>query len=263
MVRLSAFLVVVAACNGEIDQGATVEGLSPTEQLARTAWIKQALPALKAGTCTTCHQGERPDAPAYMSGESDLDARETMVGFVPSVVNLGSPKTSPVLLKGMHEGPALAADQISGILTWISFEHDARGSGTEIASDKTPIADCSMGTPGVDASCHQTTIDLTSAGAAGSTLTLYATQLGNDLYIQKLVATAGPSGLHLVHPIFKTWPAMGSDMDGLPDGNDTFYNVALNTAAGTNSTLAATTSFIGFSAADPISVRFDQLGAKQ
>jgi hypothetical protein len=198
-------------------------------------------------------------------GESDLDSRDTMVTFIPSVVSLGSPKTSPVLLKGMHEGPALAADQISGILAWISYEHDARGAGMEINSDKTPIADCSVGTPGVDPSCMQTTIDLTSAGSPGSSITLYATQLGGDLYIQKLTAVAGPSGLHMVHPIFKTWPAMGSDMmDGLPDGNDTFYNVILNTAAGTSSPLGMlATSFIGFSAADPISVKFDELGAKQ
>jgi hypothetical protein len=263
VVRLSAFLVVVAACNGEIDEGAQVEGLSPTEQLARTAWIKQALPALKAGTCVTCHEGERPDAPPYLMGATDLDSRETMITFIPSVISLGSPKTSPVLLKGMHEGPALAADQISNILAWITFEHDARGAGMEINTDKDPIADCSMGTPG-DGVCMQTTIDLTSAGAAGSSITLYATQLGSDLYIQQVVATAGASGLHLVHPIFKTWPAMGSNMtDGLPDANDTFYNVTLNTAAGTKSTLATTTSFVGFSAADPISVKFDELGAKQ
>jgi hypothetical protein len=262
VVRLCAFLVAVAACNGEIDEGASVEGLSPAEQLARTAWIKQAMPALKTGTCDTCHEGERPDAPPYLMGATVLDSRDTMVTFVPSVVSLGSPKTSPVLLKGMHEGPSLAADQISDILAWISYEHDARGAGMVIETDKDPIADCSMGSPG-DGMCLQTTIDLTSAGSAGSTITFYATQLGSDLYIQQLVATAGPSGLNLVHPIFTTWPAMGSNMtDGLPDANDTFYNIILDTAAGTKSTLAATTSFVGFSAADPISIKFDTLSTK-
>ena len=50
-----------------------------------------------------------------------------------------------------------------------------------------------------------------------------------------------------------SWPATGSDAtDGTPDANDTFYNVAIDTAAGTKSTLAATTSFVGFSAGDPI-----------
>ena len=263
VVRLSVcILLAVAACDGEIDQGAAVEGLSPSEQLARAAWIKQALPALKAGTCDTCHAGQRPDAPGYLVGATDLDARETMVAAIPSVVSLTSPKTSPILLKGKHEGPALAADQISSILAWITFEHDARGGNAFINTDKIPIAPCE-GAP-MDATCATpTSIDL-SVGSPGSTITLYATQLGSDLYVQQLVATAGPSGLHMTHPIFKSWPAMGSDMtDGKPDANDTFYNVAINTAAGTKSTLAATTSFVGFSAGDPISIQFDALGPKQ
>jgi hypothetical protein len=263
VVRLSVcILLAVAACDGEIDQGAAVEGLSPSEQLARAAWIKQALPALKSGTCDTCHAGERPDAPGYLVGATDLDARETMVAIIPSVVSLTSPKTSPVLLKGMHEGPALAADQISNILAWITFEHDARGSSSFIDTDKVALAPCT-GAP-LDATCMTpTSIDL-SVGSPGSTITFFATQLGSDLYVQQLVATAGPSGLHMTHPIFKTWPAMGSDMtDGKPDANDTFYNVAIDTAAGTKTTLAATTSFVGFSATDTISIQFDELGPKQ
>jgi mono/diheme cytochrome c family protein len=268
VVRLSVcILLAVAACDGEIDQGAAVEGLSPSEQLARAAWIKQALPALKSGTCNTCHAGQMaPLAPPYLLGMTDLDIRDTMVASIPSVVSLTSPKTSPVLLKGMHEGPALAADQISGILAWITFEHDARGSSAFIDTDKVPIAPCE-GAP-LDATCATpTSIDLT-VGSPGSTITFFATQLGSDLYVQQLVATAGPSGLKLTHPIFKTWPAMGSDSgsdstDGRPDANDTFYNVAIDIAAGTKSTLAATTSFVGFSAGDPISIQFDELGPKQ
>ncbi len=201
-------------------------------------------------------------APPYLVGITDLDIRETMVANIPSVVSLTSPKTSPVLLKGMHEGPPLAADQISAILAWITFEHDARGSSNFINTEKIAIAPCT-GAP-MDATCMTpTSIDL-SIGSTGSTVTFYGVQLGNDLYVQQLVATAGPSGLHLTHPIFKTWPAMGSDMtDGKPDANDTFYNVAINAAAGTKTTLAATTSFVGFSGADPISIQFDELGPMQ
>jgi hypothetical protein len=266
VVRLSVcILLAVAACDGEIDQGAAVEGLSPSEQLARAAWIKQALPALRAATppCDSCHAGQMaPLAPPYLVGMTDLDIRETMVAIIPSVVSLTSPKTSPVLLKGLHEGPALDADQISAILAWITFEHDARGSSSFIDTEKIAIAPCT-GAP-LDPTCMTpTSIDL-SVGSPGSTITFYATQLGPDLYVQQLVATAGPSGLHMTHPIFKTWPAMGSDMtDGKPDANDTFYNVALDTAAGTKSTLASTTSFVGFSATDMISIQFDELGPMQ
>ena len=261
--RLSVcILLSVAACDGEIDQGAAVEGLSPSEQLARQAWIKQALPALKAGTCDTCHAGQMTmGAPSYLAGSDDLDIRDTMVAFVPTVISLTSPKTSPVLLKGMHEGPPLAADQISAILAWITYEHNARSDGAQTFenTDKDPLAVCT-GSPG-DASCLQTTIALDSAGSPGSTVTLYATQLNSDLYIQQLVATAGPTGLKMTHPIFKTWPATGSDtMDGVPDANDTFYNVAIDVAAGTKTTLATSTSFVGFAITDPMSIQFDALG---
>jgi len=187
-----------------------------------------------------------PLAPPYLVGMDDLDIRDTMVAIIPSVVSLTSPKTSPVLLKGMHEGPALAA----------------RGSSNFIDTEKIAIQPCT-GAP-LDATCMTpTSIDL-SVGSPGSTVTFFATQLGPDLYVQQLVATAGPSGLHLTHPIFKTWPAMGSDMaDGRPDANDTFYNVAIDIAAGAKSTLAATTSFVGFSATDMISIQFDELGPMQ
>jgi hypothetical protein len=261
--RLSVcILLSVAACDGEIDQGAAVEGLSPSEQLAREAWIKQALPALKSGTCDTCHAGQMTQgAPSYLSGATDIDIRDTMVAFVPSVVSLTSPKTSPVLLKGMHEGPALAADQISAILQWITYEHNARSDGAQVFenTDKDPVSACT-GSPG-DAGCTITSIDLSSAGSTGSTITFYATQLNSDLYIQQLVATAGSAGLKMTHPIFKTWPAMGSDMmDGVPDANDTFYNVAIDVAAGTKTTLSTSTSFVGFTITDPMSVQFDALG---
>jgi len=254
--------VAVAGCTGTIDQGEQVANLSPSQQLAQTAWVKQARPALRDGTCDTCHAGQMTmGAPAYMAGMTDLDARDTMVAFIPSVISLGSPRTSPVLLKGMHEGPALTAEQATAILTWITYEQDARMDMTmPIETAHTPLADCSMGAPG-DATCMQTTIDLSAAGSTGSTITLYAKALGADLYIQQLVATAGPSGLKLVHPIFRSWPAGATDPK--PDANDTFFNVSLDTAAGTKSTLATTTTFVGFSAADPMSVKFDVLSTKQ
>lgn len=248
----------MASCTGTIDQGEQVANLSPQQQLAQTAWIKLARPALRDGTCDTCHAGQMTmGAPAYMAGMTDLDARDTMVANVPSVISLGSPRTSPVLLKGMHEGPSLSAGEATDILTWITYEQGARAGDTmEIVTAHTPLADCSAGAPG-DPTCLVTTIDLGPTGSTGSTITLYAKPIGADLYIQQLVATAGPSGLTLVHPIFESWPAGATDPK--PDANDTFFNVSLKLAAGMSSTLATTTTFAGFAAADPISVKFDTL----
>lgn len=262
MVRRAVLLLAVASCTGDIDQGEQVANLSPQQQLAQTAWVKQARPALRDGTCDTCHAGQMTmGAPAYMAGMTDLDARDTMVAFVPSVISLGSPRTSPVLLKGMHEGPALSAAGSTALLTWITYEQGARMDMTmEIETAHTPLADCSAGAPG-DPTCLVTTIDLTAAGSTGSTITLYAKPLGADLYIQQLEATAGPSGLTLVHPIFRSWPAGATDPK--PDANDTFYNVSLSLAAGMKAPIGqATNTFVGFSAGDPISVKFDTLSTK-
>jgi len=264
VVRATAILLAVAAgCTGEIDQGEQVANLSPQEQLAQTAWIKKALPALHAGTCDTCHAGQMTmGAPSYLAGDKDLDKRDTMVTFVPSVVSLGSPKTSPVVLKGMHEGPMLSAGQISDILVWIGYEGGARNGGDmEIETAHTPVADCSTGSP-PDATCLVTTLDLSAAGSAGSTITLYGKALGTDLYVMQLEVTAGPSGCHLVHPIFRSWPT-ATPMEPKPDAADTFFNVALDLPAGMKATLKDTVTFAGFSAADPISIKFDVLSVKQ
>ena len=255
----------MASCTGDIDQGEQVANLSPQQQLAQTAWIKQARPALRDGTCDTCHAGQMTmGAPAYMAGMTDLDARDTMVAFVPSVISLGSPRTSPVLLKGMHEGPAISAAGATALLTWITYEQGARSGMTmEIETAHTPLAPCS-GAP-LDPGCPTpTTLDLTAAGSTGSTITLYAEPLGADLYVQQLEATAGPSGLTLVHPIFRSWPAAATDPT--PDKNDTFYNVTLSLAAGMKATIGGVSggnyNFAGFAATDPISVKFDTLSTK-
>jgi len=264
VVRRAVFLVALAGCTGEVDQGEQVANLSPQQQLAQTAWIKQARPALRDGTCDTCHAGQMTQgAPSYMAGMTDLDARDTMVTSVPSVISLGSPRTSPVLLKGMHEGPALSAAEATAILTWITYEQGARMDMTmEIETAHTPLADCSAGAPGDPTCATPTTIDLTAAGSTGSTITLYAKPLGADLYVQQLEVTAGPSGLTLVHPIFRSWPAGATDPK--PDANDTFYNVSLMVPAGMKVKLGGMLNynFTGFAATDPISVKFDALSTK-
>ncbi len=262
MVRRSALaLFVVAGCTGDIDTGISTEGLSPQEQVAQDAWIKRALPALKTGTCDTCHAGERTDAPAYLAGDKDIDIRTSIIAFTPSVVNLGSPKTSPIILRGMHTGPALSASGISDVLYWIQYEQIAKGPGTPIETTPAVPADCAAGPP-VGGTCALTTIDLSAAGSPGSTFTFVAQQLGPDLYLQQITVTAGSAGLTLVHPYFKTQPAGMTDAKA--DSNDTFYNVSLSLASGMTATLgmSGTATMTGFAATDPLSIQFDALSTK-
>lgn len=262
MVRRSALAVLLfAGCTGDIDTGISTEGLSPAEQVAQDAWVKRALPALKLGTCDTCHAGQRPDAPPYLMGANDIDIRKTIVVFTPSVVSLGSPKTSPIILRGAHTGPALSASGISDVLYWIQYEQLAKGPGTPIETVPAVPAACVNG-PTDMAGCLKTTIDLSANGSPGSTFTFFAQPLGPDLYLQAITVTAGASGLTMVHPYFKTKPAGATDAKA--DTNDTFYNVALSLAAGATATLGMSgkATMTGFSGADPLSIQFDALSTK-
>lgn len=261
MVRRSALAVLLfAGCTGDIDTGISTEGLSPAEQVAQDGWVKRALPALKLGTCDTCHSGQRPDAPPYLMGDNDIDVRKTIVVFTPSVVNLGSPKTSPIILRGMHTGPALSASGISDVLYWIQYEQLAKGPGTPIETAPAIPAACVNGT--TDIACLMTTIDLGGLGSPGSKLTFFAQPIGADLYLQKITATAGPSGLSMIHPYFKTKPAGATDAKA--DANDTFYNVSLSLAAGATAMLGmgGNSTMTGFTGTDPLSIQFDALSTK-
>lgn len=252
-----AALVLAVGCTGSIDEGEQVSGLTPAQQLAQTAWLKKALPALKAGTCNTCHDGSmEPTAPGYMAGEKDLDVRDTMVAFIPAVVNLNSPQVSRVVVKGMHEGPALSAQEASDIATWISYERSARAPAMAIETAQMTPMMCTA------QPCPLNTFDLSALGSTGSKIDFEVTQLGSDLYITALNITAGPSGLHLVHPTFETWPA--GMMDPTPDPADPFFSVSLNLAAGAQQKLGTNGSvtLAGFLGSNPLSVRFDELSVK-
>ena len=259
MVRRTISLAFVfglgAGCTGSIDAGEQVANLTPAQQLAQTAWIKKALPALKAGTCNTCHDGSMaPTAPPYMAGEKDLDIRDGMIAFIPAVVNLNSPQSSRVVVKTPHEGPALSAPQASDVVLWLQAERDARPAGMEIQTPQMMPMMC------VADPCPINTIDLSGVGSTGSTITFEVTPLGADLYFTALTVTAGPSGLHMVHPVFETWPA-GAMMPTL-DPNDRFFSVALDLAAGAKSILGGgETTFLNFGT-NPISVKFDELSTK-
>ena len=210
-------------CSGTIDEGAAVANLTPSQQLALNAWLTLAEPAFVTATCVTCHDpnsmmfnaGSADGAPPYLAGSSDVGERDNVVATMPPVIDLGSPRASLVLMKGMHEGPALDANSASNILTWIQYEHEAR-AGSAALPTTTPYAmmDCTGGSAG-SATCPINSIDLTPAGAPGTiTFTEFPVADDNgqldDTDMQALTITAGAMGLHVVHPEFGTIPAAGS-----------------------------------------------------
>ena len=125
MVRLGliAIALSLAACSGEI-QSDIYEDLDPKAQVALEKWVEKALPVL--GTkCVMCHDGSMPMI-GYLAGATDLERRDTLIAYMPAVVNMNAPQSSRMLTKGSHTGPALDAIEASNILQWIVAERDAR-----------------------------------------------------------------------------------------------------------------------------------------
>jgi len=238
--------LLVAACNGEI-QSDIYDDLNPKDQVALEKWVEKALPVL--GTkCVMCHDGSRPMI-GYLSGATDLEKRDTLIAYMPAVINLNAPMSSRMLTKGNHTGPALEATESSDILEWIEAEKAARGTTPPIRSDKVAPMLC------MTAPCPLNTIDLTSAGQPGS-VTFEATQLSADLYLTNIKIKAGANGLHVNHPIFESWPTGATEPK--PDSIDRWFNVDLQIAPDAEVMVGTGEgSFIGFAGADPLSIRFD------
>lgn len=254
MVRLGTVTIAIllSACSGEI-QSDIYEDLNPKDQVALEKWVEKALPVLSA-KCVECHGGAMPMV-AYLAGADDIMKRETLLAYMPAVINLTAPMSSRMLTKGSHTGPALEAKEASDILSWIIAERDARGgTGTVIRSDKfTPML-CTGGNPG-DATCPINMVDLTALGQP-ATLEVVVTQLVADLYLTNIQLTAGAAGLHVTHPTFESWPAAATDPK--PDPIDRWFNVDLNIAPAAVAPIGTGEgSFTGFGAADPLSIRFD------
>jgi hypothetical protein len=257
-------LPLVAACTGEIES-ANFVGLDPTEAAAQATWINKALPVFNS-ICITCHGGSMPDI-AYIAGTDDLARRETLVNYVPRIVNLDAPASSRVVTKGDHTdsvpvpgGPAMTTDQVTDVLVWINAEAKARpNTAPPIRTDKyTPML-CTAGNPG-DATCPINSIDLTPLGTAGS-LEFTVKEITGGAYFQALKFKAGASGLYLEHPLFESY-AGGAD-PGIPDPTDRFFATTLNLMPDTEATfgLAGGETIAGFAPTDPITIRFDALEA--
>lgn len=261
MIRLwpLALVTLGAGCTTEI-QADNLEGLSPAEQVARTAWVEKALPVFTAA-CNSCHGGSRPMI-AYVTGADDLMKRDTLVNYVPRIVNLGAPQSSRVLTKGDHTatggGPALLSNQATDILTWILAESKANPVAA-IRSAMFPPMICTD--PAQPAMCPDNVIDLTPLGTA-ATLTFRIQQLGTDVYLTNLKLKAGADGLYFEHPLFETY-AMGAT-DPKPDPVDTFFAVQQNLMPDQEITFTPAAATISkFSATDPMSIRFDVFEKKR
>jgi hypothetical protein len=251
-------LLFVAACTGEIG-ASNEEGLSPEELVAQNAWVDKALPVF-ANNCNQCHGGSMPMV-AYIDGDTDLHRRDTLLNYVPRIVNLGAPQSSRVLTKGDHTatggGPALLAPQASDILQWIVAEAKVHPI-TPLRTAQATAQLC-LSSPG-NMDCPMNTVDLTALGTA-ATLTFYLSAVGADSYYTQIKLKAGAAGLYYEHPLIESWPAGATDPK--PDPIDRFFASQMNLMPDQEITIGDGTATIsGFAPADPISFRFDVFEAK-
>jgi len=261
VVRLALLGCVVPlfACSGSVDSGED-EGLTPEQALAQSRWLHEALPVLTA-VCRECHDGSMETAPipspGFLGGANDLDIRETLIAYQPTVVNLGAAQSSLLLTKGEHDGaPAFEADQASAVLGWITAEAKARqDANPPIRTGMVVSQLCTGGAPG-SPTCPINTVDLSALNVAGASFSFIAQAAGADLYLTNMQFTPGAEGLYVEHPIIESYPAGATDP--VPDPIDRFFNVVLNLQTGAAPAILGngTASFAGFAPADPISLHF-------
>lgn len=265
MVRLSvlAAVVVATACTGvvnDVHQGSNGMPLTPEQQMAQAAWVNSAYPAMEV--CTGCHSGSMPNV-AFLQGSDALDARTTILGYNPQVVNLDAPDSSRILTKGLHDGPALGADTATAILQWVTLEKEAAAVGDMTPTLETTefnVLPCTGGLPdNGSGTCPTNHVPLDSLGLAGAEIDFISQSLSDGLYLNELQLVAATDGAYLEHPLFVSHPA-GSDVP-VPDDLDRFFDVKLNLMPTTVSMIdGGTAVFVGFNPTDKVSIIFKTVG---
>jgi len=217
--------------------------LGAARAAARTAFDADVLPIMNA-VCTACHVGGG-------AGQGFLtpnpDSYTTLLNW-PGIIDLERPSRSRLITRGPHAGPGLTAEQHDKVLAWIELEVAARG----LVIEQDPE------TPSFAPILGANSIDLTAIGLPGSTLTFTAELLAAGLYLSSIQVNAGPSGAHLVHPLFVVWKA------GVPapDPVDSFVSVDVTIQPNTTATLGnGTLVLVAFSAGDQLSVTFERADA--
>ena len=237
MHRLLAVAVCATLCGCVVADPAKGP-LSADQQFQTKAWSA-------LGRCVGCH-GSQP-AIDFLAPGTPQEAYVTVFAFQPPVVDVASPASSLLVTMGKHTGPALLPSEADAVLAWIEAERKVRIPDNGHSVTIGPVA-LALGT--------LNTVDL----GLGATLRFVpAAAPAGGLSLTGLELAAGARGLHVVHPLFTSTPAIG---DPRIDTIDTFGDVDL--ALGANSTTplgGGAALFAGFAPADPIALHFRTLEA--
>jgi hypothetical protein len=175
--------------NGDDDDTTTTDGTNPSSQAAADAKsLFTALESKLTTNCGPCHTTGQGGAPAWMQGP---DAHATIIAYKGIVTD--DPKTSILLTKPQHTGPAMPASLVPEVTTWLQAEIAAKTAA--------PAATTTATTTAIAIPSGAGSIDLP---APGGQITFTAS-LANGILNLKSVALVAPastglhaSGVHLV-----------------------------------------------------------------
>jgi hypothetical protein len=236
--------VAIAGCHSGVisvrqtgDSGPPVDG-----SVAAAMFFSTRVEPMLAGRCGGCHLPGRT-GPDFLRGSPDV--RTTLLEY-PALVDLESPRTSRLLTKGEHDGPALPAGDAELVRTWIEME---AAEGTHTMPRPRELATTPAGiTPGFNV------LALDGLGVDGTVIHFVATRVGGGMFLDGMEIVAGPTGAHLEHPVLVTW------YDGMatPDPIDRFstldVDVPPNSTVSFDSGTVALTDFPEFAL---LSIHFD------
>ncbi len=199
---------------------AGVDGNGPSSS-GRDKFDAEVLPIMQP-RCSPCHGMDGGLGPAFIKP----DAYDSLVAY-PGIITR-DPTHSLLITKGPHNGAVYFNDQEKLIvLDWLTVE----------AAVLPPTVDSTVSTKPIVllAGPEANSVDLSplckNLGCAGASITFTAAVLGQALKVTDLkVHATGPSGLHIVHPIF-----IGVDPKGVKtadpvdtlDGYDVTYDNAV------------------------------------
>ena len=263
MVRLSAagaLMIALVGCTGLIDGGS--DGLTQQQRDARTKFQAEAFPVLR-DNCASCHNGSRALI-GFLLGTEAPDVRSSLMSYDPPVVNLDATKSSRVVTKGLHDGPALTSEQLTSLLDWLDAEHEALNHDPDhpiptLATKPYAPQLCQATAADPTAPCPVnhiplTDIDTVGTSIPGAEITFIAEGLSSGLYVHDLNVTGGTAGVYLEHALFVSLPAGAPPF---PDQLDRYFAMKLDVKPNTTTQIdGGTAQFGGFAATDMITIDF-------
>jgi hypothetical protein len=195
------------------------------------------LPQFQISCGNSCHELGGSGAPTYLGG---TDPYLTITAFAGIVVP--TPTASILLTKGVHEGPALTNPLLGQLTQWLTVEAAA------LAANAAPM------TTALAPAMGPNTVDLSSLGVAGASLTFTASITADILTMSSMeIAAPTSTGVQVTFPIFYV------NAGTTQTANDGFSNVAQTVPAGTSATLGPGILVItGWASGDTLQVAMTQ-----